>query len=101
MTRTTGPDCMVMCNLIKANGQKRVYLKTIAAESVVGDICLAKTHLITPVFGQKRMGAPDYSYFAQLPPVFGHFMFFSGGLLDYPNRSTRAARTINCKILPG
>ena len=44
----TGPDCTVMCNLIKGNGQKRelpvlfdqkrVYLETIAAESAVGRI---------------------------------------------------------------
>ena len=45
-------------------------------------------HPLSPVFGQKRPGAPDYSYFAQLPPVFGRFifhfwpfMFLSGGLL--------------------
>ena len=40
-------------------------------------------HPLSPVFGQKRPGTPDNSYFAQLPPVFGHFMFLSGGLLDY------------------
>ena len=38
MTRMTGPDCAVMCNLIKGNGQNGMYLKTIAAESVVGRI---------------------------------------------------------------
>ena len=38
---------------------------------------------LSPVFGQKRPGTPGNSYFAQLPPVFGHFMFLSGGLLDY------------------
>ena len=27
------------------------------------------------VFGQKRPGTPGNSYFAQLPPVFGHYMF--------------------------
>ena len=51
-------------------------------------------HPLSPVFGQKRPGTPGNSYFAQLPPVFGHFMFLSDGLLDYSNRSTRATRTI-------
>ena len=32
-------------------------------------------HPISPVFGQKRPGAPGNTYFAQLPLVFGHFMF--------------------------
>ena len=32
-------------------------------------------HPLSPVFGQKRPGTPGNSYFAQLPPVFGHFMF--------------------------
>ena len=43
---------------------------------------------ISPVFGQKRPGAPGNTYFAQFPPVFGilcsafgHYMFLSGGLL--------------------
>ena len=31
-------------------------------------------HPLSPVFGQKHPGAPGYSYFAQLPPVFGHCM---------------------------
>ena len=57
-------------------------------------------HPLSPVFGQKRPGTPGNSYFAQLPPVFGHFMFISGGLPDYSNKSTRATRTINCKIPP-
>ena len=52
-------------------------------------------HPLSPVFGQKRPGSPGNSYFAQLPPVFGHFMVLSGGLLDYSNRSTWATRTIN------
>ena len=63
---------------------------------------------LSPVFGQKRPGAPGSSYFAQLPPVFGHFMFrfrhcmfLSGGPLDYLNRSTWVTRTINSKISPG
>ena len=33
------------------------------------------------------------SYFAQLPPVVGHFMFLSGGLLDYSN-------TVLCVFFP-
>ena len=45
---------------------------------------------LSPVFDQKRPGPPGNSYFAQLPPVFGQFMFLSGGLLDYSNRSTWA-----------
>ena len=55
-------------------------------------------HPLSPVFGQKRPDTPGNSFFAQLPPVFGHFMFLSGGLLDCPNRSTWATRTINSKI---
>ena len=54
-------------------------------------------HPLSPVFGQKRPGTPGNSYFAQLTPflnilcsVFGHFMFLSGGLPDYSNRSIRA-----------
>ena len=39
--------------------------------------------LIFPVFGQKRPGAPDPFYFYQLPSVFSHFMFPSGGLLQH------------------
>ena len=41
---------------------------------------------LSPVFGQKRPGTPGNSYFAQLPPVFGHFIFLSGGLLECSNR---------------
>ena len=41
----------------------------------------------SPVFDQKRPGAPDYCYFAQLPPAFGHLMFPSGGLLEQTNPS--------------
>ena len=32
-------------------------------------------HPLSPVFGQKRPGASNYSYFAQLPPVFRHSVF--------------------------
>ena len=37
--------------------------------------CLIGQHPLSPVFGQKRPGTPGNSYFAQLPPVFGYFMF--------------------------
>ena len=50
-------------------------------------------NLLSPVLGQKQPGAPDYSYtllsfhpfLAIICSVFGHFMFLSGGLLDYAN----------------
>ena len=50
---------------------------------------------LSPVFGQKRPGTPGNSYFAQLPPVFGHFMFLSGGLLDCSQEQ------ITAKLRPG
>ena len=40
-------------------------------------------HTLSPVFVQKRPGAPDYGYFALLPPFFGHFMFLSVELLEH------------------
>ena len=91
----------VLCRAMVKNGSSRcffgqkrvVYLKTIAAESVVGR--MNDQHPLSPIFGQTRRGAPGNSYFGQLPPVFGHFMFLSGGLLDYSNRSTRATRKAN------
>ena len=43
-------------------------------------ICDDHTYILSPVFGQKRPGTPGNSYFVQLPPVFGHFTFLSGGL---------------------
>ena len=76
------------------NGQKREYPvlfwpKTNVPENNSGRECcwpyLIGQHPLSPVFGQKRPGAPGNSYFAQLPPVFGHFMFLSGGLFDYSN----------------
>ena len=78
------------------NGQKRevpvlFWPKTGVPENNSGRECcwpyLIGQHLLSPVFGQKkRPSAPGYiSYFAQLPPVLGHFMFLSGGLLDYSN----------------
>ena len=66
------------------NGQKREYPvlfwpKTDVPENNSGRECcwpyLIGQHLLSPVFGQKRPGTPGNSYFAQLPPVFGHFSF--------------------------
>ena len=83
----------------KGNGQKREYPvlfwpKTDVPENNSGRECLwpylIGQHPLSPVFCQKRPVTPGNSYFAQLPPVFGHFMFFSGGLLDCSNRSTWA-----------
>ena len=55
-------------------GQKRMY-----PENNRGRECcwpyLIGQHPLSPVFGQKRPGTPGNSYFAQLPPVFGHFLF--------------------------
>ena len=94
-------------NNIMGNGQKREYPvlfwpKTDVPENNSGRECcwpyLIGQHPLSPVFGQKRPGTAGNSYYAQLPPVFGHFMFLSGGLLDYSNRSTWATRTINSKI---
>ena len=103
------PDTQYVCTTIKlpivlvpglgrlflGNGQKREYPvlfwpKTDVPENNSGREC-CWPYLIgkpppSPVFGQKRPGTPGNSYFAQLPPVFGHFMFLSGGLLDCSNR---------------
>ena len=65
------------------NGQKREYLvlfgpKTDVPENNSGRECcwpyLIGQHPLSPVLGQKRPGTPGNSYFAQLPPVFRHFM---------------------------
>ena len=73
----------------KSNGQKRelpvlFWSKTAVPEYSSGREYywpyLINQHPFSPVFGQKRPGAPDYCYFAQLPLLFGHFMFPSGGL---------------------
>ena len=91
---------------IQGNGQKRELpvlfcLKTGVPENKSGRECywpyLIGKHLLSPAFGQKRSGAPDYGYFAQLPPVFGHFMFLSAAYSNRPNRATRATKR---KILP-
>ena len=80
------------CKYKTGNGQKRKYPllfwpKTDVPQNNSGRECcwqyLIGQHPLSPVFGQKRPGTPgNNSYFAQLPPVFGHFMFLSGGLLD-------------------
>ena len=66
------------------NGQKREYPvlfwpKTDVPENNSGrEWCwpyLIGQHPLSPVFGQKRPGNLGNSYFAQLPPVFGDFMF--------------------------
>ena len=66
------------------NGQKRELpmlfdQKRMYPENNSGRECcwpyLIGQHLLSPVFGQKRPGTPGNSYFAQLPPVFGHFLF--------------------------
>ena len=85
------------------NGSSRCFLakngctlKTIAAESVVGRIWLAKTHYL-PFLAKSDRVLPVIATLLSFHPflaifcsVFGHFMFLSGGLLDYSNRSTGA-----------
>ena len=66
------------------SGQKRTHLNTIAARECCGPYLIGR-HSISPVCGEKRPGAPDYYYFAQLPLFFGHFVFPSGGLLEQTN----------------
>ena len=78
-------------------GQKRMYPENNSGRECCWPYLIGQ-HPLSPVFGQKRPGTPGNSYFAQLPPVFGHFMFLSGGLLDCSNRSTWVTRTINSKI---
>ena len=88
---------------IWGNGQKREYPvlfwpKTDVPENNSGrEYCwpyLIGQPPLSPVLGQKRPAIPGNSYFAQLPPVFGHFMFLSGGLPDCSKRSIWATRTI-------
>ena len=100
------------------NGQKRelpvlFWPETDVPENDSGRECcwpyLFGQPPLSPVFGQKRPGTPGNSYFAQLPPVFGHFMsrfwpfyFLSSGLLDYSNRSSWATREqLTVKFRPG
>ena len=59
---------------------------------------LAKSDRVLPVIATLLSFHPLLAFFCS---VFGHFMFLSGELLDYPNRSTWATRTINSKFCPG
>ena len=81
-------------------GQKRMNPKNHSGSECCWPYLIGQ-HPLSPVFGQKRPGTPGNSYFAQLPPVFGNFMFLSGGLLDCSNISTWAPRTITAKFRPG
>ena len=90
------------CYLFQGNGQKRdlqvlFWPKTGVPENDSGRECcwpyLIGQHPLSPIFCQKRPGAPGYSCTSQLSSVFGHFMFLSHGLLDYSNRSTWVTRT--------
>ena len=85
--------------------------KTDVPENNSGRECcwpyLIDQHPLSPVFGQKRLGTPGNSYFAQLPPVFGHYMFRFWPfyvpfrwLLDCSNRSTWATRNTSLCDLP-
>ena len=97
-----GPE---QVSYFKGNGQKRELpvlfgQKRMYPENNSGRECcwpyLIGQHPLSPVFGQKQPGTPGNSYFAQLPPVFGHFVF--RWLLECSNRSTWATRTINSKL---
>ena len=93
------------------NGQKRelpvlFWPKTDVPENNSGRECcwpyligqhlfLAKSDRVLPVIATLLSFQP---FLAVLCSVFGHFMFLSGGLLDYSNRSRWATRTINSKI---
>ena len=66
-------------------------------------------HPLSPAFGQKRPGTLGNSYFAQLPPVFGHFMFcfwsflfLSGGLYSTPRTDQHGPQEqLRAKFRPG
>ena len=82
-------------------GQKRMYPKNNSGRECCWPYLIGQ-HPLSPVFGQKRPGTSGNSYFAQLPPVFGHFMFLSGGLLDCSNRSTWFFfKQLTAKFRPG
>ena len=59
-------------------GQKRMYPENNSGREFCWPYLIGQ-HPLSPVFGQKRPGTPGNSYFAQLPPVFGHSLFLSGG----------------------
>ena len=77
----------LMYMIFGSNGQKREYpvlfgQRRMYPENNSGRECcwpyLIGQHPLSPVFGQKRPGTPGNSYFAQLPPVLGHFIFRFG-----------------------
>ena len=87
-------------------GQKQMYPKNNSGRECCWPYLVGQ-HPLSPVFGQKRPVLPViatllsfHPFLAILCSVFGHFMFLSGGLLDYSNRSTWATRTTNSKISP-
>ena len=55
-------------------GQKRMYPENNSGRECCWPYLIGQ-HPLSPVFGQRRPGTPGNSYFAQLPPVFGHFLF--------------------------
>ena len=64
------------------SGQNRVCLSTIiATERIVGHSD-RQVPFFSPVFGQITPGAPEFFYFAQLPPIFGNVILPSGGILE-------------------
>ena len=77
-------SCSMMTGIIMGNdqkrelpvlfGQKRMYPKNKSGRECCWPYLIGQ-HPLSPVFGQKRPGTPGNSYFAQLPPVFGHLMF--------------------------
>ena len=77
--------------------QKRMYPENNSGRECCWSYLIGQ-HPLSPVFSQKRPGTPGNSCFAQLPPVFGLFMFLSSGLLECWNRSTWATRAIESKI---
>ena len=81
-------------------GQKRMYPKNHSGRECCWPYLISQ-HPLSAVFGQKRPVTPGNSYFAQLPPVFDHFMFLSGGLLDCSNRSPWATEQLTAKFRPG
>ena len=85
----------------------RFWPKTDVSEYNSGRECcwpyLIGQRPLSPVFGQKRPGTTGNSYFTQLPPVCGHFMFrFWAFLCSFPvvysNTPEQTVRTTNRKL---
>ena len=76
-----------------------LWPKTGVPENKSGRECcwpyLIGQHPLSPVFGQKRPVAPEYSYFAQLLPVLAILCSFSAG---YSNRPTRSKEQLTGKL---